>query len=109
MGFFAPLGLLLGLSLAALVAIYLRARSRPLLEVSSLELFADTPAPAAQSRFLRLDLFFWLEAGCLAALTLVAAGLYLRMSRPIVHAGRRALIFDLGAAMGAHGGGGSRL
>ncbi len=107
MGLFHPLNLLYALSLAALVAIYLRARSRPTIEVSSLMLFEEVPAPMAQSRFLRVDRFFWLEAFALAALTLAVAGLYLRVERPAGINHRHALVFDLGAGMGAIGSGGS--
>jgi len=108
-GFLDPLNLLLGLSLAALVAIYLRAQSRPTIEVSSLALFKETPAPVARSRVLRVDLLFWLEAAALAALTLVSAGFYMRASEPVNRPLRRALIFDLGASMGAVDGTGTRL
>jgi hypothetical protein len=108
-GFFDPLNLLLGLSLIALLAIYLRARSRPLIEVSSLTLFEEVAAPAARSRMLRLDALFWLEAAALAALTLVGAGLYFRAAQPISQSVRRALVFDLGAAMAAPGSDGTRL
>jgi hypothetical protein len=109
MGFFDPLNLLLGLSLVALLAIYLRARSRPLIEVSSLTLFEAVPAPAARSRVLRLDAPFWLEAAALTALTLIGAGLYFRAPQPASATVRRALIFDLGAAMAAPGTDGTRL
>ena len=109
MGLFNPASLLYALSLAALVAIYLRARSRPTIEVSSLMLFEAAPAPVARSRVLRLDLPFWLEALALAALTLALAGLYLRVyGAPGGHR-THALVFDLGAAMGAREDGGSRL
>ena len=109
MGLFNPANLLYALSLAALVAIYLRARSRPTIEVSSLMLFEAAPAPVARSRVLRLDLPFWLEALALAALTLALAGLYLRVyGAPGGHR-THALVFDLGAAMGAREDGGSRL
>jgi hypothetical protein len=100
-GLLNPLNLLYALSLAALVAIYLRALSRPTLEVSSLMLFEEVPAPVAKSRLLRVDRFFWLEALALGALTFTVAGLYLRVHRPVGRIHRHALVFDLGAAMGA--------
>ena len=101
MGLLEPINLLYAASLAALVLIYLRARSRPTIEVASLMLFDEVPAPVAKSRFLRLDLLFWLEALALAALTLAAAGLYLKSMRPAGHFRRHALVFDLGAGMAA--------
>lgn len=103
MGLLNPANLIYALSLAALVAIYLRARSRPTVEVSSLMLFEEIPAPVAKSRLLRVDLLFWLEATALGALTLAVAGLYLRISRPVGPNHRHALVFDLGAGMGAVG------
>ncbi len=109
MGLLNPLNLLLGLSLAALVAIYLRAQARPTIEVSSLALFEEAPAPVARSRILRVDLLFWLEAAALATLTLVAAGFYVRMAAPVNRPLRRALIFDLGASMNAVDANGTRL
>lgn len=109
MGFLNPANLLLGLSLAALIAIYLRSRSRPVIEVSSLILFEESPAPVARSRILRLDALFWLEAGALAALTLIWAGLYFRVTKPAVKLSHHALVFNLGAAMGARAGAGIRL
>jgi hypothetical protein len=108
-GFFVPSALALGLSLVVLVAIYLRHRSRPLLEVSSLTLFEPTAAPAVRSRVLRLDPLFWFDAACLTALTLLAAGLYVHETRPAPRPQRHALIFDLGASMGATDGRGDRL
>jgi hypothetical protein len=108
-GLLNPLNLLLGLSLAALVAIYLRAQARPTIEVSSLALFDEAPAPVARSRILRVDLLFWLEAAALATLTLVAAGFYVRMAAPVNRPLRRALIFDLGASMNAVDANGTRL
>jgi hypothetical protein len=101
------LNLLYALSLAALVAIYLRARSRPTVEVSSLMLFEEVPAPVTKSRLLRIDRFFWLEALALGALTLAVAGLYLRVNQPAGRSHRHALVFDLGAGMGAIGDHGS--
>jgi hypothetical protein len=100
-GFFYPIGLLCGLSLAVLVAIYLRSRARPTISVSSLMLFENIPAPVTKSRILRLDMLFWLEASALAAMTLAAAGLYLLGPRPVGQHQLHALVFDLGAGMGA--------
>jgi hypothetical protein len=108
-GFFNPEGLLLGFSVAALVAIYLRSRARPTISVSSLMLFERLPAPVAKSRILRLDLFFWLELLALSALTLALAGLYFPGRKPVGGHQLHALIFDLGAGMGAVDGGLSRL
>jgi hypothetical protein len=102
-GLLNPLNLLYSLSLAALVAIYLRALSRPTIEVSSLMLFEEVPAPVAKSRLLRVDRFFWLEALALGAMTLAVAGLYLRVSQPAGRNHWHALVFDLGAGMGAIG------
>ena len=70
MGFLSPNNLVYGLSLALLVLIYLRSRSRPTIEVSSLMLFDEAPAPVANVRHVRLDPLFWLEMAVLAALTL---------------------------------------
>jgi hypothetical protein len=109
MGFLDPAKLVFALSLAALVLIYLRARSRPTIDVSSLMLFEEIPAPVANSRVLRVDLLFWLETLALSALTLALAGLYVRSAEPAGHHQRHALIFDLGAGMGAFDGGVSRL
>jgi hypothetical protein len=100
-GFFNPLYLLCGLSLIALVAIYMRSRARPTISVSSLILFEEIPAPAAKSRILRVDLLFWLEALALFAMTLAAAGLYLLGPRPVGRHQIHALVFDLGAGMEA--------
>ncbi|MBV8054602.1 MAG: BatA domain-containing protein, partial [Deltaproteobacteria bacterium] len=109
MGFFNPESLLWGLSLVALVAIYLRSRARPTINVSSLMLFEEIPAPVAKSRILRVDLLFWLEASALAAMTLAAAGLYLLGPRPVGRHQLHALVFDLGAGMEAIDGRVSRL
>lgn len=110
MGFLSPLNLLwLAGSITALVLIYLRARARLTLDVSSLMLFEELGAPVVQPRMLRLDTLFWLEATALAALSLALAGLYLRVTRPIAIHRTHALVFDLGAAMGAREGGDSRL
>lgn len=109
MGFLVPANLLWALALAVLVLIYLRSRSRPTLEVSSLMLFDDAPAPVASVRHVRLDPLFWLEVAGIGALVLAIAGLYamvpVRASRGRSHA----LVFDLGAAMSAREGGTSRL
>lgn len=109
MGLLAPINLLYAASLGALVLIYLRARSRPTIEVASLILFDEVPAPVAKSRFLRLDPPFWLEALALAALTLAIAGLYAKSMRPPGHFRRHVLVFDLGAGMGATADGRTRL
>ncbi|HXR24718.1 MAG TPA: BatA domain-containing protein, partial [Candidatus Binataceae bacterium] len=103
MGLLTPLNLLYALSLVALVAIYLRARSRPTIEVSSLMLFEEIPAPVAKSRLLRLDALFWLEALALGAMSLAVAGLYVRSHQAVGPNHRHALVFDLGAGMGAVG------
>jgi hypothetical protein len=108
-GLLSPLNLLYALSLAALVAIYLRSRSRPTIEVSSLMLFEELPAPVAKSRLLRLDTLFWLEALALGAMTLAVAGLYVRTHQAVGPNHRHALVFDLGAGMGAVDGGVIRL
>jgi hypothetical protein len=108
-GFFNPGSLLCGLSLVALVAIYLRSRARPTISVSSLMLFEEVPAPVARSRVLRLDVLFWLEALALAAMTLAAAGFYLLGPRPVGRYQLHALVFDLGAGMAAIDGRVSRL
>ena len=63
MGLLNPRNLVYLASLAVLVAIYLRARAKPTLEVSSLMLFDEIAAPVASSRVLRTDLMFWLETG----------------------------------------------
>ena len=109
MGFLNPANLLWALALGVLVLIYLRSRSRPTLEVSSLMLFDDAPAPVASVRHVRLDPLFWLEVAGLTALVLAIAGLY---TMAPVRAGRgrsHALVFDLGAAMSAREDGASRL
>ncbi|MEA2649254.1 MAG: hypothetical protein QOG61_1689, partial [Candidatus Binataceae bacterium] len=101
MGLLSPLNLLYALSLAVLVAIYLRARSKPTIEVSSLMLFEEIPAPVANSRLLRLDALFCLEALALSAMSLAVAGLYVRSHQAVGPNHRHALVFDLGAGMGA--------
>ena len=101
MGFLDPIYLLSGLSIAALILIYLSARSRATIEVSSLLLFDADQVPVSRVRFLKLDLLFWLEVAALAMLSLALAGLYLKMT-PIPSSHRRhALVFDLAAGMGA--------
>jgi hypothetical protein len=108
-GFLNPQNFIYGLSLALLVLIYLRSRSRPTIEVSSLMLFDEAPAPVASVRHVRLDPLFWLEMATLAALTLAIAGLYV-MRPPSVGQGRsHALVFDLGAGMSAREGSGTRM
>lgn len=109
MGLLNPRNLVYLASLAVLVAIYLRARAKPTLEVSSLMLFDELAAPVASSRVLRTDLLFWLEAGTLSALAMALAGLYIRTAPPAAHHRRRALIFDLGAGMDARDSAGSRI
>ena len=61
MGFLDPINLLFGLSIGALILIYLSARSRSTVEVSSLLLFEADQVPVSRVRFLKLDLLFWLE------------------------------------------------
>jgi Aerotolerance regulator N-terminal/von Willebrand factor type A domain len=107
MGLLNPGNLVYLVSLAVLVAIYLRARAKPTLEVSSLMLFEEIAAPVASSRVLRTDLLFWLEMAALGALSMALAGLYIHAARPAPHHGRDALVFDLGAGMGARDSGGA--
>jgi Aerotolerance regulator N-terminal len=103
-GLLNPQNIIYGLSLALLVLIYLRSRSRPTIEVSSLMLFDETPAPVASVRHVRIDPLFWLEMATLAALTFAIAGLYV-MRPPSPGQGRsHALVFDLGAGMSARDG-----
>ncbi len=109
MGLLNPNRLLWAISIAILLAIYLRSRSRPTLEVSSLLLFDETAAPTARVRHLRIDPLFWLEMALLGALTLALAGLYLRLVPAAVRGTNRALVFDLAAGMGAREGSGTRL
>jgi hypothetical protein len=109
MGVLNPQNFIYGLSLALLVLIYLRSRSRPTIEVSSLMLFDEAPAPVASVRHVRIDLLFWLEMATLAALTLAVAGLYV-MRPPSPGQGRsHALVFDLGAGMSARDASGTRI
>ena len=104
MGLLNPQNTIYGLSLALLVLIYLRSRSRPTIEVSSLMLFDEAPAPVASVRLVRIDPLFWLEMATLAALTFAIAGLYV-MRPPSPGQGRsHALVFDLGAGMSARDG-----
>ncbi len=109
MGLLDPFNLVYLASLGALVLVYLRFRSRPALEVSSLMLFDEVAAPVASARLLRVDLMFWLELLALGALSIAAAGPYLKMPAPPDHVRRHALVFDLGAAMGAREANSTRL
>ena len=109
MGFLNPRNLAYLISLAVLVAIYLRARAKPTLEVSSLMLFEEIAAPVASSTVLRTDLMFWLEMAALGAISMALAGLYIRSTAPAAHHQTHALIFDLGAGMGARADNGTRL
>ena len=104
MGFLSPQNFVYALSLALLVLIYLRSRSRPTLDVSSLMLFDEAPAPVASVRHVRIDLLFFLEMATLAALTLAIAGMYVMRPPSIGHGRIHALVFDLGAAMSARDG-----
>lgn len=104
MGFLSPQNFLYALSLAVLVLIYLRSRSRPTLDVSSLMLFDEAPAPVASVRHVRLDPLFWLEMTTLAALTLAIAGMYVMRPPSMAHGRIHAMVFDLGAAMNARDG-----
>ncbi len=109
MGFLNPNNFIYGLSLALLVLIYLRSRSRPTIEVSSLMLFDDASAPVASVRNVRIDPLFWLEMLTLAALTFAIAGLYIMRPPSPGHGRSHALVFDLGAAMSAREGSGTRI
>ncbi|MGA3228738.1 MAG: VWA domain-containing protein, partial [Candidatus Binatus sp.] len=108
-GLLNPQNFVYGLSLALLVLIYLRSRSRPTIEVSSLMLFDEAPAPVASVRHVRIDPLFWLEMATLTALTLAIAGLYVMRPRTPGHGRIHALVFDLGAGMSAREGSGTRL
>jgi len=108
-GLLNPDNLLWALSIAILLAIYLRSRSRPTLEVSSLLLFEPAAAPAARVRHLRIDPLFWLEAAILGAIALALAGLYVRTAPAAAQGKTHALVFDLAAGMDAHDSGGTRL
>ncbi|HZC45932.1 MAG TPA: BatA domain-containing protein [Candidatus Acidoferrum sp.] len=109
MGLLNPQNLIYALSLALLVLIYLRSRSRPTIEVSSLMLFDEAPAPVASVQHVRIDPLFWLEMATLAALTFAIAGLYVMRVPSPGHGRSHALVFDLGAGMSAHEGSGTRL
>ena len=109
MGLLNPQNIVYGLSLALLVLIYLRSRSRPTIEVSSLMLFDEAPAPVASVRHVWIDPLFWLEMATLTALTLAIAGLYVMRPRTPGHGRIHALVFDLGAGMSAREGSGTRL
>jgi len=108
-GLLNPNSLLWAISIAILLAIYLRSRSRPTLEVSSLLLFDEAAAPTARVKHLRIDPLFWLEMAVLGALTLALAGLYVRAVPAAVRGRNRVLVFDLAAGMGARDGRGTRL
>jgi hypothetical protein len=103
-GFLSPQNFVYAFSLALLILIYLRSRSRPTLEVSSLMLFDEAPAPVASVRHVRLDPLFWLEMATLGALTLALAGMYVMRPPSVGHGRIHALVFDLGAAMSARDG-----
>ena len=109
MGLLNPQNFIYGLSLALLVLIYLRSRSRPTIQVSSVMLFDQAPAPVASVRQMRTDALFWLEMATLAALTLAIAGLYVMRPRVAGQGRSHALVFDLGAGMSAREGSGTRL
>ena len=109
MGFLNPLNLFYGLSLGLLILIYLNARSRSTLEVSSLMLFEEVEQPIAKPKLARVDLLFWLELATLAALSLAVAGLYLKLHAAPERIRRHALIFDTAASMGAVEGNRTRL
>jgi hypothetical protein len=108
-GILNPNNFVYGLSLALLLLIYLRSRSRPTIEVSSLMLFDEAPAPVASVRHVRIDPLFWLEMATLTALTLAIAGLYVMRAPSPGHGRSHALVFDLGAGMSAREGSGTRL
>jgi hypothetical protein len=108
-GLLSPLNLLYGASLIALAIIYFRSRSRPTLKVPSLLVFDEQPAPVASAGRFRTDLLFWLEAIALAALVLSVAGLYANAPLTADRSRRRALVFDIAAAMGAREDHGTRL
>ncbi|MGO9606973.1 MAG: BatA domain-containing protein [Candidatus Binataceae bacterium] len=101
MGFLDPRNLTWALALAVLALIYLRSRSRPTIEVSSLMLFDEVPAPVASVRHVRIDPLFWLEVAALTALVLAVAGLYAMEPARAGHGRSHALVFDLGAGMSA--------
>jgi hypothetical protein len=72
-------------------------------------LFDDAPAPVASVRNVRIDPLFWLEMLTLAALTFAIAGLYIMRPPSPGHGRSHALVFDLGAAMSAREGSGTRI
>jgi Aerotolerance regulator N-terminal/von Willebrand factor type A domain len=109
MGFLSPIYLLFALSIGLLILIYLSARSRSTVEVSSLLLFEESQISVSKARFLKLDLLFWLETAALVAMCLALAGLYLKMMPSPTGHRRHALIFDLAAGMGAQEGSRTRL
>jgi hypothetical protein len=108
-GVLNPQNFIYGLSLALLVLIYLRSRSRPTIEVSSLMLFDEAPAPVASVRHVRIDPLFWLEMLTLTALTFAIAGLYVMRPPSVGHGRSHALVFDLGAGMSARDGSSTRI
>jgi hypothetical protein len=108
-GFLNPQNFIYALSLALLVLIYLRSRSRPTIEVSSLMLFDEAPAPVASVQHVRIDPLFWLEIATLTALTFAIAGLYVMRPPSPGHGRSHALVFDLGAGMSAHESSGARM
>jgi Aerotolerance regulator N-terminal len=109
MGLLNPQNFIYGLSLALLVLIYLRSRSRPMIEVSSLMLFDEAAAPVASVRHVRIDPLFWLEVLTLTALTFAIAGLYIMRPPSAGHGRSHALVFDLGAGMSARDGSSTRI
>jgi Aerotolerance regulator N-terminal len=108
-GLLNPQNFIYAFSLALLLLIYLRSRSRPTIEVSSLMLFDEAPAPVASVRHVRIDPLFWLELATLTALTLAIAGLYVMRPPSPGHGRSHALVFDLGAGMSAREGAGTRV
>ncbi len=110
MGFGSPQNLLYLAALPVLVLIYLRARSRRNLEVSSLRLFEEVLRVTPRGRRFQTDRLFWLEAATLSALVLALSGAYLKHRTASAGPARLdTLVFDLGASMGAQEGGQSRL
>ena len=101
MGFLNPINLLWGVALVILALIYLRSRSRPTISVSSLMLFDEVAAPVTRVRHVRIDPLFWLELAALTALVLAVGGLYAMVPARAGRGRSHALVFDLGAAMGA--------
>ncbi len=109
MGFLSPILLISAVSVGVLILIYLSARSRSTVEVSSLLLFEEAQISVTKARFLKVDLLFWLETAALATLCLALAGFYLKMAPLPTGHRRHALVFDLAAAMGAREGSHTRL